>query len=48
MSGHLHGAAYEAKHAPAECKAELSRCMTGGGRRKAGVCMRRFHACNKR
>jgi hypothetical protein len=47
-SGRLRGAALEAKRAPQRCKVELSHCMTGGGRRKAGMCMRRFHACKRK
>lgn len=33
------------KNAPAHCKTDLSHCMRGGGRAKAGPCMRKFHAC---
>jgi hypothetical protein len=43
--GPLTGAAKAAKHAPKACKLQLSRCMTGGGRRKAGPCMRQFQRC---
>jgi hypothetical protein len=46
-SGHVRGAAAAAKAAPKVCKVELSKCMTGGGRRKAGPCMRAFHRCKK-
>ena len=46
-SGRARGAALAAKQAPKVCKVELSSCMKGGGRRKAGPCMRAFHACKK-
>jgi hypothetical protein len=41
------GAAARMKRAPQHCKTGLSRCMTGGGRGKAGPCMRAFHRCLK-
>jgi hypothetical protein len=44
-SGRPRGAALSAARAPKACKLELSSCMKGGGRRKAGVCMRAFHRC---
>lgn len=33
------------KRAPQHCKTSLGTCMKGGGRAKAGPCMRKFHAC---
>ncbi len=35
------------QHIPAECKTGLSHCMKGGGKRKAGPCMRAFWACRR-
>jgi hypothetical protein len=35
------------KNAPKHCKVDLGACMRGGGRAKAGKCMRAFHACIK-
>ena len=46
-SGRLRGAALEAKRAPLKCRQQLSVCMKGGGRRKAGICMRAFHVCKR-
>jgi hypothetical protein len=46
-SGRVRGAAASAKAAPKVCKVQLSNCMKGGGRRKAGPCMRAFHRCKK-
>lgn len=47
-SGYLRGAAVEAKNAPTHCKVELSDCMKGGGRKVAGMCMRRFQRCKRK
>lgn len=41
------GAAARMRHAPQACKTGLSHCMKGGGRGKAGPCMRAFHRCLK-
>jgi hypothetical protein len=41
------GVAARAKNAPPVCKKGLSSCMKGGGRGKAGPCMRAYWACIK-
>jgi hypothetical protein len=48
VSTKLFGAARVAKRAPLVCRRELSSCMKGGGRRKAGPCMRSFQRCIKK
>jgi len=35
------------KAAPKVCKTGLSSCMKGGGKHKAGPCMRAYWACIK-
>jgi hypothetical protein len=47
-SGRIRGAALAAARAPLACRKQLSVCMKGGGRRKAGVCMRAFHVCKRK
>jgi hypothetical protein len=41
------GVAARAKNAPKHCKVGLSHCMKGGGRGKAGPCMRKYWFCIK-
>ena len=41
------GVAAKAKNAPAHCKKGLGSCMRGGGRGKAGPCMKAYWRCIK-
>jgi len=41
------GVAARAKNAPKHCKVQLGSCMRGGGRGKAGPCMRGYWKCIK-
>jgi hypothetical protein len=41
------GVAARAKNAPKHCKTGLSHCMKGGGKGKAGPCMRKYWSCIK-
>ena len=41
------GVAARAKNAPPVCKKGLSTCMKGGGKGKAGPCMRAYWRCIK-
>ena len=41
------GVAARAKNAPQHCKTGLSHCMKGGGRGKAGTCMKGYWRCIK-